>query len=322
MRNITVTHISKTPLVGAPGRISYFLNLQPGFESIHLFIQDYPNHLKNFFTEKSIQWPTQKDNNIDIIYNFIKKSDIIHIHNELDEEIAQLLYEINPSSKKIYHVHSFLREGPLFDDLSESFPFHIDLKCCVNQLHPRLYQSFTPLPNIISERPQNLYQNGSIPSILFSPTHKGIGRYGTKYSEETLNILDKLEKTGKIYVIRPTYMTPVQLTLLRRNINFFIDEIATGGFHQVSLEALASGAIAINNADFLAVDFYARSIGAKELPPFLTCSDSNLFDTLIDMVDNPDRIKARQDNSYRFYKTYMTPDKLIRIYTNIYKEII
>lgn len=322
MPNYTVTHISKTPLVGAPGRIAHFINLQENFESIHIYLRDYPNHLKGLFTNNSFLWDEKDICKTKYLMMHIEKTHIFHIHNEINEEFQKLILRLNPKSKKVYHVHSPLREGPLFTDISESFLFSFDKKCCVNQLHPRLYNNFCPMPNIIAETPRNFSPNTEKLSILFCPTHKGTGRYNTKYSEKTTIILDKLSNSGHFEVIRPPYIPPLLLSEIRRHSNFALDEIASGGFHQASLEALAAGVVAINNADYLAKDFYARSIHATECPPFLQCSDDSLYDILINMKDNKDYVYDLQKKSYDYFHRFMKPERLAQIYTTMYKELL
>lgn len=322
MLNFTITHISKTPLVGAPGNISHFINLQENFESIHIFLEDYPNHLKNFFTNNSFLWDEKNIYKTKYLMNQIEKSDVIHIHNEISEHFQKLILKLNSKCKKVYHVHSFLREGPLFAELSESFLFSFDKKCCVNQLHPRLYSKFFPLPNIIEYKPRFIPNKNSKFSILFCPTHKGSGRYGTKFSAQTTITLEKLSNSGNFEIINPPYIPPLLLSEFRRHSNFVLDEIATGGFHQASLEALSSGSIAINNADYFAKDFYARSIKASECPPFLQCSDDSLYDILISMKDNKEHIYELQKKSYDYFNNFMRPERLINFYTNMYKELL
>ena len=40
--SINIIHISKTPLVGAPGNISHYLNCDEGFQSTHFMLNEYP----------------------------------------------------------------------------------------------------------------------------------------------------------------------------------------------------------------------------------------------------------------------------------------
>lgn len=319
MSSYIVTHISKTPLVGAPGRLAHFVNIQDNFESIHIYLEDYPNHLKGFFTNNSFLWDKS---NQTYLMDYIKRSHIIHIHNEINEDIQRLILKLNSKCRKVYHVHSSLREGPLFKDISESFLFSFDKKCCVNQLHPRMYNNFYPVPNIIDNMPRKIADSRRKLSLLFCPTHKGGGRYGTKFTDKTSIILDELGKSGRIEVIRPSYVPPLLLSQIRRHADFVLDEIATGGFHQASLEALSAGVVAINNADYLARDFYARSIQATECPPFLQCSDDSLYDTLMNISDNQDYVYDLQKKSYEYFDNFMKPERLTQIYTNMYKELL
>lgn len=322
MPNITVTHISKTPLVGAPGRIAHYINLQDNFESIHIYLRDYPNHLKGFFIKNSFLWDETEGYKKNFLQNFIEKSHIIHIHNEIDEYFQEIIMKLNRNSKKIYHVHSPLREGPLFTDISESFLFSFDRKCCVNQIYPRLYNEFLPMPNIIDILPKKLSNNRRKISILFCPTHKGGGRYGSKYSEKTTDILNNLEKTGYFEIIHAPSIPPIFLSEIRRQSDFVLDEINSGGFHQASLEALSTGVIAINNADYLTKDFYSRSICANEIPPFLQCSDDSMYEILLNIKDSKDYILSLQEKSLDYFYEFLQPERLIKFYITLYEELV
>ena len=320
MKNIFVLHISKTPLVGAPGRISYYLNKELGFESIHLYTEDYPNNLKNCFTGNSVLYDKGNIKN-KFLLSLIERADIIHVHNYIDLPYQKLIAEVNPSSIKIYQLHSFLREGPLYIEQSENFVFPFDKLLCVNQLHPRLFQKFIPVPNIVDEVKCHTQILNQKPRIIFSPTHKQSGRYGTKYSPLIIDTLKSIELSGMAEVVWiDSFTHPKILSFIRSYTDITIDEIATGGFHQVSLEGLASSNIVINNAESLTASFYSNSIFADKRPPFYICNDNNLKDKLLSLLNDKQRIVELKQESKNYFDNFLRPSRLIKIFVNIYKE--
>lgn len=320
-----IVHLSQTPLVGAPGKISKYLNYDENFRSVCFIFSDYPGVLANFFLENSIV--VKKEDSL--IYNYfiecVEQADIIHIHNDINDDVRKIILNYGGMAKKIYHVHSVIREGPLYCRKYLEFDFEIIQKIVVSHIHTRLYPDFLPVPNLIDAYPSvELYKNNK-PKILYSPTHNRNEdlRYGNKFTKNILNSLNRLNNSGKaevIFVEKP--ISPGALLSLRRNMHISIDEIATGGFHQVSLESLCCGNVTINNADYFACGMFSNIISNGIFPPFYRCNDDDLIEKIIEIVDDNDILVDLQKRSYEYYRQYLVPDKLINVFKDIYKEIL
>lgn len=321
MKKYNVLHVSPTPLVDSPRKISDALNLYTDFNSTSFIFNDYPGSLKGIFSSKTIIFNQRKDLSLD----FIRNADIIHIHNFLYPEQEEILFENSKDDVKfIYQVHSPLREGPNFVNyIPEKIQF--DKKCVISQYHPRLYSDHILVPNIILEKPSiNLLQDDEKIKLLFSPAHKRTGgRWNDKYSEELIQSLTLLEKFNKIELYIAEGFTPHELFQLRRNCHISIDEIITGGFHQISLESLFTGNMIINNSDIFSNLIFDININNNELNiPFFKMSNFDVKDILFELVNNRDLIREYQNKSYEYSTKYLQPEVLIKHYEKIYKDVI
>ena len=283
---MNVLHISQTPLVAAPQKISSALNTYTDVHSNCLVVKDYEGSKANIFSDQSLIFHEN-----DYIYDVIEKSDVIHIHNDIEKKISAILKEVAKEKVYIYQTHSCLREGPLYYDRSEYLPFDFKKKLVIAQYQPRVYPEFTMVPNLILHD-ASYHENWNNPvKILYSPAQRNTyGRWGTKYSS-------KLEK--------------VLIT---------IDEIFTGGFHQISLEGLCAGNAVINAADFFSLEIARAVADRNETPPFVFASESNIEEVLLDLINNRHKLNSVKKQSYDFFVHNLDPKKLINKYVDIYKS--
>lgn len=320
-----ILHISSTPLVGAPGKINKYINMDGEFSSSHFILQDYPKRLAYIFLNNSILFDINCKELVYLYDKKIEEADIIHIHNGIDEYSIMSIDRLNRKSKKIFHVHSPLREGPLYSEVIEKYPFKFDAKVVVCHIHPRLYREYIPVPNLIDAYPSYNFNPDCIPKLLFTPSHNQIkyNRFGNKFSENIIPTLEKLDKAQKIEWITPqAVISPNALISFRRYCQISIDEIVTGGFHQVSLESLCCGNVTINNSDFFSRKLFELIFCSREEIPFIIANDDNLCEVIENIVTQKDKIKDIQYKSYSFYKKYLLPEKLVKKFIDIYHGVL
>lgn len=321
MKKYNILHVSPTPLVDSPRKISDALNLYTDFDSSSFIFNDYPGVLKGIFSNKTIIFSQRKELSLELI----KNADIIHIHNFLSIEQEEILLQNSKDDVKfIYQVHSPLREGPNFVNYVPK-KIQFDKKCVISQYHPRLYSDYILVPNIILEKPSiSLLQNNEKIKVLFSPAHKRTGgRWNDKYSEELIQSLTSLEKFNKIDLYIAEGYTPHELFQLRKNCHISIDEIITGGFHQISLESLFAGNMIINNSDIFSNLIFDINVNNSELNiPFFRISNFDVKDILFELVNNPNLIREYQNKSYEYSTRYLQPKILIKHYKKIYEDVI
>lgn len=317
-----IIHLSKTPLAGSPSRISDALNQYTDCESYHFIEADYPGELKGRMTDRSLTISLE-NGEYWLFKKLMKEADIVHIHNEISESTIELLGLCSENCKFIYHVHSPLREGPLFTELCGSIGIDFDQKLVVAQYHPRLYQDYTPVLNLVPFIPSlNILGENEIPKLLFSPAHRRIGgRWNDKVSEGLLLALESLNKFKKIELIDVSAKTPYELFVLRKHCHITIDEIVTGSYHQISLEGLAAGNLVINNSDYFSDLFLSITSDGYEIP-FVKSDSDGIYDLLTSYLDYPDKIRSKQTESYNFFNSFLLPKNVIQKYKQIYSEIL
>jgi hypothetical protein len=321
-----VLHITPTPLVNAPEKISEALNIYTDIESNVLVLKDYPNHLKNIFINQALTYFNTKDKYYDkFIIDKINDADIIHIHNFLPVSFEMFLLENlkNRNTKFIYHTHSVLSEGPIFYERPRSSKIEYSLKLSVAQIQPRMYENYKFAPNITLFKPNFRKLENNIPRILFSPAHKQTSlRFGQKYSQVLNEILLSMSRLNMIDLIDITGIRPRELYEIRKTTDISIDEIVTGGFHQISLEGLAAGNVVVNGADWFSMQVMKNISKNNEYPPFLIANEQNAKDKLFDLVKNIDMINNIKKESFEYFQKNLSPDFLINYYVKYYEEVM
>ncbi|EOW9316330.1 hypothetical protein [Vibrio cholerae] len=315
-----ILHLSKTPLVGAPGKISKFSREVMGIDSIHFCETDYPGDLKGIFLVESICIGNDSEITYALIKR-IKKASIIHVHNEISPQLTLLIKKhANKNVNYIYHVHSPVKEGPNFIEKITGIGIDFVKKLCVAQYHPRLYADYIPVPNIIDFQPSvNLLGNDEIPRVIFSPAHKRTGgRWNDKVSPKLTKVLHFLNEMKHIDLVIPGKVTPSTLYEIRKSCHITVDEIVTGGFHQLSLEGLAAGNVVINNSDFIS-NFYLEALSkGNQKSPFYTMNEENCYEKLITLLENKDMIREYQQKSYNFFTENLNKSRMLEIYRGVY----
>lgn len=299
-----ILHISQTPLVGAPFRLSNLLKENKIYNSSHHILKEYPNHLKNlfpydaFFSYESINFEV----------------DIVWIHNIFDIKFVKSLKKNFRKAQFILQVHSTTHEGPLFNScLNLKLLKLFDKHFVISQAHPRLYPSFHVIPNVCMLKEYKQSLTGDFIKILLSPSGINKGRFSNK----GINDIDQLLQNYNIKNIHidSVYNLHQDEVMDRRSHSHInVDDIKTGGFHQVSLEALYSGGLAFNGADIFSKLIYSTSILADELPPFIQIRNNDEFVAKLKLYlfDN-DLLRNDINLSRNFAKKYLSSSRLSKI---------
>lgn len=321
-----VVHLARTPLVGAPGKVSKMLN-RTGVVSSSYCVSDYPvkSGLNKRFTEETAVLSEMPEDYKKMVYDYdLMTADIIHIHNDLDKDSFDYVLKRAVNSRFIYQAHSPLKEGPLFSNRSESFGIPFSKKLVVAQYQPRHYTDFKIVPNLVLSKPYLKYREvGEKLRVVFSPSHNRSGRWNAKSSPVLVDILKSLSDVGKIDLIMPSKpVSPQELMLARRFSDVSIDEIVTGAYHQVSLEGLSAGNVVINAADYFSKSMLSSVSKSDSMPPFVYANSMNVFDVIAELVDDIDKTNELKKRSYDFFCDYLTPEKLIRRFLEVYEDVL
>ena len=314
--------ISKTPLVAAPSRIAGSLVKYTDWDSLHFYEQDYPGDLKKSFVADAVSVDLKNKHSLEVFADYAIGADIIHVHNMISKDLAEWLKKNVSSAKFIYHVHSPVREGPLYLDKWREIALDFDSFFVVAQFHPRMYPQFVPMPNIVPWEPVASISGSDELSILYSPSHRRSGRWNTKVSSELDRALELSKRKEHVKVIsldKP--ILPKDLYMLRKHSSITIDEISTGGFHMVSLEGLMCGNVVINGADEFSIASFRGSTESQERPPFVFATPKTIEQDLMSLIDDRELLTKTQMASSNYASTVLRADKLIRRYVRAYEEI-
>ena len=321
MSKLKIVHFSPTPLVGAPSKIVAVLK-KLGFDSHWIIEKDYP--IKGPLYEKFSHNAISLDGISPILKGFvidiIRDADVIHIHNDISQSLAEWFYSLNSSAKYIYQVHSPLREGPLYIERSQYINLPFYKKMVVAQYQPRQYQNFILVPNLVLDPPSiELREDAQKLKVLFSPTHSRKGRWNAKYSlilEKALNALNDIQLIDVLFIDKP--VKPTALMDLRRKCHVSIDEIVTGAYHQISLEGLCAGNVVLNRADFFSKWMLKNVASSEQMPPFINVNDDSIVDVLVKLALEPELCRSLQKRSYNYFVDYLQPERLIENFIRVY----
>ena len=203
------------------------------------------------------------------------------------------------------------------------FRFSWSALLVVGQVWPRLYPDAIPVPNIVPiapvEAPVPVKEKAK---ILYSPSHRRQGRWGTKVSPVMDSALAKLQSDGLADVFDLTQpVSPYQLEVLRKRMNITIDEIVTGGFHQISLEGLLCGNVVVNGSDEFSIQVMRGWTQSQSRPPFVIADEANIEQTLKDLLGDTVRLRELAEESLDYGKSYLLPENLVQRYDEIYRTL-
>ena len=322
---LKICHLSQTPLVGSPSKLAA-AQRRIGLDATAVVLNDYPKKgpLANKFIDNTLVWADADKLISKLIQETLSEADIVHIHNDIPQDIAKTLRALASRAAFVYQVHSPLREGPLYAERAGNIDLPFAEFLAVAQYHPRHYRFYRPVPNIVLDLPSIRPRNDGEPlRVLFSPSHTRGGRWNSKYSASLEACIKHLQGLGLIEVVWPEHpLHPAHLMALRRRCHVSIDEIVTGAFHQVSLEGLCAGNVVVNRADYFSKAMLANCTESLEMPPFLFADDHSVNKVLLDLALDCQGTAELQLATYRYFSENLAPEKMAGIYRDIYQELV
>ena len=314
-----IVHLSRTPAAGAPIRLSDAINAYTGYRSICFIESDYKGSQAGIFRGSGVYLPEGKDFlEYRLLSECLKQADILHIHNMISPALATMLREKHPYIPTVYHMHSPRREGPLYVPRGGDLQRSIARVLVVAQAHPRFYPDATPVPNIVPRPPTpiNRPADGKV-RILFAPMEIRDGRWNGKGTPTLNAALEELRLDPAVELIALVKPAPSHvIEKVRAICDITIDEVVTGGFHQISIEGLQAGNAVINGADFLSLRTMAGWAGAK--PPFIVSNPKNVRENLMRLVRDEDYRRQVQAISAEYSERHLQPQDLIKRYEEVY----
>lgn len=315
-----VVHISPSALAGAPGMLSEALNdFDHVDSSVHFRAGDYGNH-RDIFSPESLPLSVSTGDR-DLFMHHFENADVVHVHNFIPKFILNWMSQAKKRDVKyIYQVHSPRYERPIFDDLSDFHGIHFSHKLVICHFHPRHFPNFRIVPNCLYRKAflkSPVISSNEVLTVQFSPSGRSNGRWASKSNPMFDQVIQLLKDNSDFSVDVFEGISPQNLAHRRSQADITIDELVTGSYHLVSYEGMAAGTIVLNNADSFSIG--AFQIGFQSPPPpFIKCSPVGLYETLIEINRDRDRLLEHRKLSRKFFEDWMTPYKTSKIFASIY----
>lgn len=319
-----IVHLSNTPLAGAPARLSQTLNQLTDWDSLCFLEQDYKVPMNGLFTQNCyVLSGSDDDDCVKLLREAIKSASIIHIHNYITPRIVTMLMSVEFTAPVLYHLHSPTREGPLYVSRQLDIRLPVARTLAVAQMHPRFYVDAIPVPNIVPLALPDLRAepDGKI-RILYAPAQLRNGRWNGKGSQELGHAMEAVSHRPNVEVVKLSRPQPSHvLERIRAMCDITIDEIVTGGFHQISLEGLQAGNAVINGADEISQRVMMGWTGGAR-PPFIVSTPRTIENNLLKLIEDRNYLADRKQASRAFADKHLQPAELIKIYEKTYAETL
>ena len=299
-----ILHLSKSPLVNAPGNLSKAFNELLNSESKWFYEQNYPKPIFTPYGSRQVFEEKWLDEELNLANHVI-------VHNFLSDQNEQVIR--NSLSKAYFyrHIHSPQREGPIF--LRQLETRNRDrMKCSVLcQYQQTIWPEFRALPNIVNLTPCHLPQT-EFRGIISSPTHQRGGRYNAKVTRQYSEQINAFKRNfGHLYYEFSDLPLEV-LHNMRSGFSVLIDEVVTGGFHLTSIEGLCSGNIVINGAKDYVINSFMSCLDITSRPPFIRSSPATIQDDLTNIALNYTQYEHLRMESKFYFEKFLSPHRLIK----------
>lgn len=315
-----IVHISRSPLAGAPSRLVSALN-RAGVKAT-LLRQGNISDAQRAFEPNAVAFNAPNGDVWDFCVETVRSASVVHFHNQASVESLRLLADSGTRAAIVFHFHSPPAERPNFFNHSEYLPVPPAITLVVPHFHPRCYWDAVAIPNIVEGPPSPpTIRDVTPPIVMFSPSHRDGGTWNAKSDAATEDAIAELNHRKDVRVVVAEGVPFHELIQRRCSAAFSIDEVVTGSYHQVSLEALACGSVAINNADDLAMATFRMAYGVDEPPPFLRCGPAELPNLVIDLARQVSDLEEARRASRSYFERNMRPELLVPLYLDLYRSL-
>jgi len=253
---MNVVHLSNMPVAGSP----YFLS-----EAMNKYLKVNSRCIQecNGYGDGRV-FPH------DLLYgdqgaiDYIKDADVVFVHNS----VKPLVYQLLEGKRVVLLCHSEpSRVSSKVADMADDI-------AVVAQYQPRLYDDteFALFPNIIDIYDKRFLpaRKGEYLTVGFSPSNTNKWPEGYKWNnkghEETLKVLQESGVRYALYTRQPFESVIKE----RAQCHIVIDELVTGSYHRVTLEAASHEQMVLNAVDKMTYRVICEITGCGTLPSFVT----------------------------------------------------
>jgi hypothetical protein len=215
-------------------------------------------------------------------------------------------------------------------DISEDQLASCPLPSLVIAQYPeRFFPKARIVPNIIphsllSYKPPNQDELSTGADIFFSPT-KSVGaferRWDTKGAPETSAMLKRVAKRTGCSIQIMTGKPLAEVLKEKRKARIVVDDLVTGSYHLTGLEGLAQGKPVLSFLDSRCL-YLLQQISESPYCPFINVRLEDAERVLTWLVEHPETCADIGEQGRKWIENNWNENKLINIFTNIYKETI
>lgn len=315
---IKIVQIARIPCANSGLELSNLINKYSGnYESRYILGGEYSSKNSNIPYRKfptDLYWETQKEECLQIL----DEADIIHVHHDIidDPRILKLIKD-----KKVIWTLYNLTQSLQYKNNNFNVKYMNKCQSLSNvitvadqSLQRRFFSDVTdikvPLVKMLFN--EDTHKSNYPPTIVFAPTNRLDIDVGTKKYEAVLKIVEELKNEGHNFIFDLIEGVPYEENLERkRRADILIDDVDANyeKFHNSSLEAACFGAIPLTN--YTGDDY-----------PFIKTDINNLKETLIKYLNDYNLLKQEQDKIVKWRKENYTPEILLKIYENIYEDML
>lgn len=306
MKSYKVLNISNTPIVNAPGFLSFSLN-NAGISSDWYYLNDYSKPWSVSYGKKL--------SDPEIIIHLINEYSHVIIHNILNPSIEEIIFKkTSLKNKKIFrHLHSPIKENPInlsFEEIRDLSPKSTKFSTLPTFHFYSYYRhNLKFLPNIL---PDNLgyYSDHNVDKFkkcIFSPSH---------LQNDSRNIFSqkvssKIKKIKNIDIIKNKKFE--ELLKIRSKYHYVIDELFSSGFNRTTLEALQNGNSPINNCTVSSEKIFLKLLNINENMPMVRANESTVYD-LLEKNISLELFATSKKNNTRYFKKFLNEDRMIKFW--------
>jgi len=226
----------------------------------------------------------------------------------LENEAAYSYKYLKPEYQKLHHFVLQHTKAIIPSDLDYAIPY---------RNHPKAVPMIPNPVNVDKIAFNPLKINGKI-NIFF-----GINRYSfyKKGSHIVLRVLEKIEEefSDNVRVVYAENMPYSQYIQLYNDAHILIDQLYSydQGFN--ALEAMAAGKCVITGAEKEFYDYYdlKKTVALNSLP-----DDTDLYQKLVDLIENPEKIIEIGKNARSFIETHHHYVEVAQRYLDTWKKFV
>lgn len=315
---IKIVQLARIPCANSGLELSNLINKwSDTFQSRYILGTEYGGKNNKIPYRKfpmDLYWQTQKEECLKIL----EDADIIHVHHDtiFDNDLLAVL-----KTKKVvwtlYNLSQSLQyENTPFNRnyINKCKSFSNVLTVADQSLQRKMFSDITDirLPLVKMLFNETIEKNNKIPIIVFAPTNQVNTGIATKKYDAVLKIIEELKLEGYNFIFDLIEGVPYEENLERkRRADILIDDVDADfeKFHNSSLEAACFGAVPLTN--YTGIDY-----------PFTKTDINTLKETLIKFIINSELLKKEQDKIVDWREKNYTPEKLIKIYEQVYYDLI